>query len=93
MSDHKSASTCTFTCTVYVRYDDKIIGYVKLNCIAYKYRYDGSLRDIDIDTALFDGNSDNDIAGYVSAAQPDLWDEWMVIARSEYVNLEHVTGL
>lgn len=54
------------------------IGVITLACIAYLY-FDGTFRTLDINEALFNGK---DISDYVSAAQPDVWDEWTEAAEN-----------
>jgi hypothetical protein len=53
---------------------------IDLVCIAYLH-YDGTLRTVDINEALFNGK---DVADYVSAAQSDVWDEWLEKAEDHF---------
>jgi hypothetical protein len=69
-----------FTLEIALDYAGAPIGKVSLSCIAYLYA-DGTFRTIDINSAMFLGT---DIAGYVSAAQPDLWDEWEGAAEDHF---------
>ena len=69
-----------FTSALPLDYAGAPIGNVTLNCIVYLYA-DGTYRNIDINEALFNGK---DIADYVSAAQPDTWDEWLGYAEDTF---------
>lgn len=66
-----------FTLTLPLDDMGKPIGNITLNCIAYLYS-DGTLRTVDINTAIYNGN---DVADYVSAATPSTWDEWLGYAE------------
>jgi hypothetical protein len=67
-----------FQLDVKAEYSGNCVGVITLVCIAYLY-HDGTVRTVDIDQAFFGGN---DVAGYVSAAQCDVWDEWMEQAEA-----------
>lgn len=73
-----SNPTKKFTLDVKAEYSGNCVGVITLVCIAYLY-HDGTVRTVDIDQAFFGGN---DVAGYVSATQPDVWDEWMEQAET-----------
>jgi hypothetical protein len=69
-----------FTLEQPIDYAGKPIGKVDLYCIAYLHP-DGTFKILEITHALFNGK---DIADYVSAAQPDVWDEWMEAAEDHF---------
>jgi hypothetical protein len=69
-----------FILTIPIDYIGKIVGSVVVKYVVYLY-VDGTMRTIDIDEVLF---NDKDIADYVSAAQPDLWDEWLEAGENDW---------
>jgi hypothetical protein len=73
-----SNPTKKFQLDVKAEYSGNCVGVITLVCIAYLY-HDGTVRTVDIDQAFFGGN---DVAGYVSACQGDVYDEWMEQAET-----------
>lgn len=70
----------TFVLEINIDWAGAPAGKVVLNCIAYLYA-DGTMRTVDIEKALYNGN---DIADYVSAAHPNTWDEWGLAAEEHF---------
>lgn len=67
-----------FSVDVPAEYSGNTVGIITLVCIAYLY-HDGTFRTLDINEAIFNGK---DVADYVSATQPDVWDEWLEQAET-----------
>lgn len=79
--------TREFTFHIDIKHEGVVIASVFVKAIAYLYRWDGTLRTVDINNAYFSGCQNADVAGYVSAAQPDTWDEWLKKAQQYYLIL------
>lgn len=69
-----------FTLELTLDFAGAVMGNIVLNCIAYLYA-DGTFKTMDINSALFHGN---DVAAYVCAMQPEIWDQWMTAAEDHF---------
>lgn len=74
-----------FSFTIPVTHEGEQVATIEIVAIAYLYRCDGTLRDVDINHVYFNGSQAADLAGYVSAADPGKYDEWLKYAREEYL--------
>lgn len=74
--------TKKFKLDVKAEYSGNSVGTITLVCIAYLY-HDGTVRTVDVDAAFFKGNN---IVEYVSATQPDVYDEWVEQAEAHIKN-------
>jgi hypothetical protein len=54
---------------------------VEITAKASVYTCDGTMRSVDIDSAMFNGV---DVANFVSAMQSDVWDSWVEKAEYEF---------
>lgn len=63
------------------------VGTLNVDAIGYKHT-DGSFRSVDINTITWCGAQDSaDITTYLSACDPDKWDELMAAAENNFKNL------